>query len=204
MAVIDIQLIEGLGLPYAPGAETGLSDESLVPLFNDAWQVFLAAFPGKTLVPLFDGITVGELADMVDGIRINGEEPPNPFDWFTLACDDAETDAVLALVSALPMVVFAQRRSDPVVAVSVSYGTNPDTNLTLQIQPAPNGIDAIYAWGVAVGAYATDLMRIPLMVSTKSYAIAGLTVGLSATLSALVVRRRVDHLDLVSVLKTRD
>lgn len=152
MAVIDIQLIEGLGLPYAPGAETGLSDESLVPLFNDAWQVFLAAFPGKTLVPLFDGITVGELADMVDGIRINGEEPPNPFDWFTLACDDAETDAVLALVSALPMVVFAQRRSDPVVAVSVSYGTNPDTNLTLQIQPAPNGIDAIYAWGVAGGA----------------------------------------------------
>ena len=65
----------------------------------------------------------------------------------------------------------------------------------------------LLGYGIAasiVGAYATDLMRIPLMVSAKSYAIAGLTVGLSATLSALVVRRRVDHLDLVSVLKTRD
>jgi putative ABC transport system permease protein len=47
-------------------------------------------------------------------------------------------------------------------------------------------------------------MRIPLMVSGASYAMAALTVAVSATLSALVVRRRVDHLDLVAVLKTRD
>ena len=152
MAIIDVQVIEGLGLPYAPGAESGLLDESLAPLFNDTWQAFVASFPGKTLMPLFDGITVDELADTVDGIRVNGDEPPNPFVWFTVACDDSEVDAVLALVTALPMVAFAQRRTDPVVAVSISYGTNPDTNLTLQIQPAPNGIDAIYAWGVAGGA----------------------------------------------------
>lgn len=152
MATIDVQLIEGLGLPYAPGAEAGLLDPSLAPEFNDSWQAFVAAFPGKTLMPLFDGITVDQLADMVDGIRVNGDEPPNPFVWFTVPCDDAEVDAVVALVTALPMVVFAQQRSDPVVALSVSYGTNPDTNLTLQIQPTPHGIDAIYAWGVAGGA----------------------------------------------------
>ena len=55
-----------------------------------------------------------------------------------------------------------------------------------------------------VGAYATDLMRIPLIVSASSYALAAITVAVSAALSALVVRRRVDHLDLVAVLKTRD
>ena len=55
-----------------------------------------------------------------------------------------------------------------------------------------------------VGAYATDLMRIPLLVSAPTYAIAGLTVAVSAALSALIVRRRIDHLDLVGVLKTRD
>ncbi len=152
MAIIDVQLIEGLGLPYAPGAESGLLDENLAPLFNDAWQAFVAVFPGKTLIPLFDGITVGELADLVDGIRVNGDEPPNPFVWFTVSCEDAEVDAVLALVTALPMVVFAQQRTDSVVAASVSYGTNPDTNITMQINPAPNGVDAIYAWGVAGGA----------------------------------------------------
>lgn len=55
-----------------------------------------------------------------------------------------------------------------------------------------------------VGAYATDLMRIPLLVSDSTYALAALTVAVSAALSALIVRRRVDHLDLVGVLKTRD
>jgi putative ABC transport system permease protein len=55
-----------------------------------------------------------------------------------------------------------------------------------------------------VGAYATDLMRIPLFVSSATYAVAALTVATSAALSALIVRRRIDHLDLVGVLKTRD
>jgi putative ABC transport system permease protein len=55
-----------------------------------------------------------------------------------------------------------------------------------------------------VGAYATDLMRIPLFVSTATYAVAALTVATSAGLSALIVRRRIDDLDLVGVLKTRD
>jgi len=55
-----------------------------------------------------------------------------------------------------------------------------------------------------VGAYATELMRIPLIVSGPTYAIAALTVAVSAALSALIVRRRIDHLDLVGVLKTRD
>ena len=152
MATIDVQLIEGLGLPYAPGAEAGLLDASLAPEFNDAWQAFVAASPGKSLMPLFDGTTVDQLADIVDGIRVNGGEPPNPFIWFTVVCDDAEADAVVALLTALPMVMFAQQRTDPVVALSVSYGTNPRASLTLQIQPAPHGVDAIYAWGVAGGA----------------------------------------------------
>jgi len=55
-----------------------------------------------------------------------------------------------------------------------------------------------------VGAYATDLMRIPLFVSSATYAVAALTVATSAALSALIVRRRIDDLDLVGVLKTRD
>jgi hypothetical protein len=152
MATIDVQLIEGLGLPYAPGAEAGLLEATLAPEFNHAWQAFVAAFPGKTLRPLFDGIPVDQLADIVDGIRVRGVEPPNPFLWFTVACDDAEADAVVALLTALPMVLFARQRTDPAVALSVSYATNPGSSVTLQIQPAPHGVDAIYAWGVAGGA----------------------------------------------------
>ncbi len=151
MSIVDVQLIEGLGLPYLPGAESGLQDPGLSPLFNDTWQAFVAAFPGMTLMPLFDGLPIEQLADMVDGIRLNGDEPPNPFVWFTVSCDETEVDAIIAAVQVLPMVVFAEKRIDAVVAASVSYGTNPDTGITLQIQASPNGVDAIYAWQVAGG-----------------------------------------------------
>ncbi len=152
MAIIDLEVIEGLGLPYIAGAESSLADPILAPLFNETWQDFVAAFPGKTLIPVFDTLSVEELADIVDGIRLSGVEPPSPFVWFALVCDDAEVGAVLAALTALPMVVFAEVRQDPIVASSISYGTNPQTNITLQIQPSPNGIDSIYAWGIPGGA----------------------------------------------------
>src|SRR5437773_6797606 len=115
MATIDVQLIDGLGLPYAPGAEAALLDPNLAPEFNDAWQAFVAAFPGKTLTPLFDGIAVDELADVVDSIRLDGAEPPDPFVWFSVACDDAEVDAVVGVLTAMPMVLIAAQRIDAVV-----------------------------------------------------------------------------------------
>jgi len=65
----------------------------------------------------------------------------------------------------------------------------------------------LLGYGMAAGivaAYATELMRIPLYVSHATYAVAALTVATSAALSALIVRRRIDQLDLVGVLKTRD
>jgi hypothetical protein len=149
---VDVQLIEGLGLPYAPGAEAGLLDSALDPGFNDAWQAFVAIFPALTLVPLFDELPVEQLADLVDGIRVSGDEPPNPFVWFTLSCDESVVDAVVAAVQALPMVVLARERTEVFPAGSISYGTNPLTSETLQIQPGPRGVDAIYAWQVAGGA----------------------------------------------------
>src|SRR6202022_1928819 len=108
--VVEVQLVEGLGLPYAPDAEAGLLDAALDPIFNGAWQAFVATFAGMTLVTLFGALPVEQLADLVDGIRVNGDEPPNPFVWFTLSCDDSIVDAVVAAVQTLPMVAFAEQR----------------------------------------------------------------------------------------------
>ena len=151
---VDLKLIEGLDLPYTPGAEAGLLDSALDPIFNAAWQAFLGLFPGQTLLPLFDDLPVDQLADLVDGARLSGEEPPNPFVWFTLDVDDADIDAIVAALLALPMVVFAAPRPLPVIAAAVSYGTNPlaSSEQTFQILPAPFGVDAIYAWQIAGGA----------------------------------------------------
>jgi putative ABC transport system permease protein len=50
----------------------------------------------------------------------------------------------------------------------------------------------------------TEMFRLPLVVTAGSYAVAGATIVVATAISALVVRRRLDHLDLVEVLKTRE
>ncbi len=50
----------------------------------------------------------------------------------------------------------------------------------------------------------TELFRIPLYIETETYATAGAIVLAASTLSALFVRRKLDHLDLIGVLKTRE
>jgi putative ABC transport system permease protein len=51
---------------------------------------------------------------------------------------------------------------------------------------------------------ATDLFRIPLVVELNTYAVSSLVVIAAALGSALIVRRRIDRLDLIQVLKTRE
>lgn len=50
----------------------------------------------------------------------------------------------------------------------------------------------------------TELYRIPLVVSPKTLSMAVSVVSLAAVASGLVVRRKLDHLDLIAVLKTRE
>ncbi|MHB8999440.1 MAG: ABC transporter permease [Thermoanaerobaculia bacterium] len=55
-----------------------------------------------------------------------------------------------------------------------------------------------------VQAYESELYRIPLVVSMKTYAFAFIVIALAAAGSSLVVLRRIKQLDLVEVLKTRE
>ncbi len=50
----------------------------------------------------------------------------------------------------------------------------------------------------------TDLFRIPLVLNADTYAFAAVIVLVSACISGLIVRRKLDHLDLVEVLKARE
>lgn len=50
----------------------------------------------------------------------------------------------------------------------------------------------------------SDVMRSPLLVEPVTYVLASVIFILAAVVSALVVWKRIDRLDLVSVLKTRD
>lgn len=58
--------------------------------------------------------------------------------------------------------------------------------------------------GYIAQALASDLFRVPLVIAPGTFSLAASVVLSAATVSALVVRRRIDRLDLVEVLKTRE
>ncbi len=59
------------------------------------------------------------------------------------------------------------------------------------------------AWAFTQGVD-SDLYQIPFVIAPSTFARASLIVLLTALASALVVRRRIDRLDLVAVMKTRE
>ena len=50
----------------------------------------------------------------------------------------------------------------------------------------------------------TDLYRVPLVIEPSSYSFAAVVVLVSGVISGLVVKRKLDRLDLVAVLKTKE
>ncbi len=65
----------------------------------------------------------------------------------------------------------------------------------------------LFGYGLAaftVVSMDTEVWRMPLMVLPSTYAFASLTILVAAAVSALIVRRKLDRLDLVAVLKTRE
>jgi putative ABC transport system permease protein len=75
--------------------------------------------------------------------------------------------------------------------------------LTLVAQPPGWAIGYGLAWIMETNA-AGDVMRVRLVVENWTYAIASGIVIVAALFSAFVVRKRINRLDLVAVLKTRD
>src|SRR5690606_30252463 len=64
-------------------------------------------------------------------------------------------------------------------------------------------LGAAGATGV-VQSFETDLYQIPVVLHRDTFALAAVIVLIAALLSAFIVRRRLDRLDLVGVLKTRE
>lgn len=74
---------------------------------------------------------------------------------------------------------------------------------TLLALPLGAGLGYLLAWTL-VASFDTDLFRIPLVVEPSTYGYAALLVIIAGIGSGLMVRRSVDRLDLIAVLKTRE
>lgn len=59
-------------------------------------------------------------------------------------------------------------------------------------------------WLIITTAFESEMFRMPLIIDPSSYALAMLLTLAATGFSALLVRRRLDRLDLIGVLKTRE
>jgi putative ABC transport system permease protein len=75
--------------------------------------------------------------------------------------------------------------------------------VTVVAQPLGMAIGTALA-ALVVRAFSTEVYRLPLIIAPRTYLFAMTTVVIAAVVSGLVVRRRLDHLDLIAVLKTRE
>jgi putative ABC transport system permease protein len=75
----------------------------------------------------------------------------------------------------------------------------------LTIAALPLGLVLGYlASALITRAYQWELYRLPMVVSPTTYAAAAAIIMTAAIASGAIVRRRLDRLDLVAVLKTRE
>ncbi|MGD8841826.1 MAG: ABC transporter permease, partial [Gammaproteobacteria bacterium] len=75
--------------------------------------------------------------------------------------------------------------------------------LTLAAMP----IGLWFGWllcGYIAASIGNEMYRVPLVLESSTYAFAALVVLIAAAVSALLVRRRLDNLDLIEVLKTKE
>jgi putative ABC transport system permease protein len=70
-------------------------------------------------------------------------------------------------------------------------------------QPLGWLIGYTFAWMMSEG-FRTELYRVPLVVNREVFAWASIVVFGAAAISGLMVRRRIDRLDMIEVLKTRE
>jgi putative ABC transport system permease protein len=75
--------------------------------------------------------------------------------------------------------------------------------VTLLALPLGMALGKFFAWWMCT-MFDQELFRFPLVVTARTYAWSALVVILAAAVSGLVVRRNLDHLDLVAVLKQRE
>jgi putative ABC transport system permease protein len=75
--------------------------------------------------------------------------------------------------------------------------------LALLAQPLGWGLGNLLGRAITSG-FSSDLYNIPLVSKPQGYALASLIVLGAAPGSVLIVRRRLDNLDLVDVMKTRE
>ena len=123
----------------------------------------------------------------------------------------AELGLAMAIVYNQARVSLSERGRD-LASLRVLGFTRPEVasmllgeQWILVVVATPFGLVVGWLLMLAISAgFDSDLFRIPVVIHSETYELSAALVFVAAAISAWLVRRRLDGIDLISVLKTRE
>jgi putative ABC transport system permease protein len=224
---VDISLLER-GRAFQPVVVSGLADEYLgTSLYMERETLQRLMREGDTMSGAFLRIDRARQAELYDRLKILPAISGVSLKYAALA-SFRETIAQNMLILVFFNVGFAaiiaygvvynaariivSERSRDLASLRVLGFSRGEVSFILLGELAVIVLLSI-PWGLAIGqglssilvrALESELYRFPLVVSLRTRLFAVAVVVVAGLVSALIVRRRVDRLDLVAVLKTRE
>ena len=145
---VVVKFRESAKLPYRDGVEVDLEKHRVGP-----WGQLAARFPGSSLRRMFTSLEPKAINELVDrAVRTDPTyRPAHLLGYFYVdAPPDADLEALAKTLSAWPSVETAyvdRPGPDPLV----NAANDPRSASQGYLDPAPDGIDAEYAWGFTGG-----------------------------------------------------
>lgn len=146
---VVVKFHDYVDLPYDRSAQDQLEKLGIGP-----WRQLTAAFKGITLGPLFASKKPSEVLDLVNRGKAMDPayRPPNLLNYFAVNVPTGvHAEEVAKVLSAWTSVAVAYVEPPPVVPPAVNAADDPRSANQGYLDPAPDGIDAEYAWGFAGG-----------------------------------------------------
>ncbi len=146
---VVVKFEDWVALPYKAGAERAIEQQGLGPV-----QEFLQRFGGATFDPLFGAKRGPQLRKLVKLARSRDDtyRPPNLLTYFEVPVPQgADPQEAARSLAAWPSVALAYVAPGPVEPPLVDPTDDPRSVFQGYLDPAPDGVDAEYAWGVTGG-----------------------------------------------------
>jgi serine protease len=148
-ARVVVKFRDDVQLPYEDDIEDEVEAADVI-----AWRDLAAAFPGIRLRRLFDEIPSAAIAAMVEEAtaRDDSYRPPNMLTYFVVTCPpQVDADEVAARLRGQRTVQEAYVEGGPTPPPTVNAVDDPRSVNQRYLDPAPDGIDAEYAWTMPGG-----------------------------------------------------
>lgn len=139
---VVVKFRDSVQLPYEDGIERIFEAQRVGP-----WKELAARHPGIHMRRLFNAVKPATLATMVEEARNRDRtyKPPNFFTYFVIDCPAADPEGLARDLRQWPSVenaYFDPPGDDP----AVNAGDDPRWPNQGYLDPAPDGIDAEFAW----------------------------------------------------------